>query len=59
MDLGMFDRFGPMNRAQLEEIIFDMNISDRDSGRYVILMHRKNFWANKWMQDPRKNFYRL
>jgi hypothetical protein len=22
-------------------------------------MHRNNFWTNKWMQEPRKNFYRL
>jgi hypothetical protein len=22
-------------------------------------MHRKNFWTNKWMQEPRNNFYRL
>jgi hypothetical protein len=57
----MFDRFGPSlkNRTQLEETRFDMNRSDRDSGRYVIPMHRKNFWTNKWMQDPRKNFCRL
>jgi hypothetical protein len=27
--------------------------------RYVISMHRKNFWTNKWMQKPRKNFCRL
>jgi hypothetical protein len=61
MDLGMFDRFGPSlkTRAQLEERRFDMNISDKDSGRYVIPMHRKNFWTNKWMQEPRKNFCRL
>jgi hypothetical protein len=22
-------------------------------------MHRENFWTNKWMQEPRKNFCRL
>ena len=22
-------------------------------------MHRNNFWTNKWMQEPRKNFCRL
>jgi hypothetical protein len=22
-------------------------------------MHRKNFWTNKWMQEPRKNICRL
>jgi hypothetical protein len=54
MDLGMFDKFCPdlKTRAQLEERIFDMIIFDR----YVIPMHRKNVWTNKWMQDPRKNF---
>jgi hypothetical protein len=54
MDLGMF--FPSLKtRAQLEEIIFDLNKFDRDSERYVIPMHRNNFWTNKWMQDPRKN----
>ena len=22
-------------------------------------MHRNNFWTNKWMQEPRRNFCRL
>jgi hypothetical protein len=22
-------------------------------------MHRKNFWTNKWMQEPRKNFFQV
>jgi hypothetical protein len=59
MDLGMFDRFCPSlkTRAQLEERRFDMNRPDRNSERYVIHMNRKNFWTNKWMQDPRKNFF--
>ena len=26
---------------------------------YVIPMHRNNFWTNKWMHEPRKNFCRL
>jgi hypothetical protein len=53
----MLDRFFPSlkTRAQLEERIYDMNRSDRNSERYVIPMHRKNIWTNKWMQDPRKN----
>jgi hypothetical protein len=57
MDLGMFDKHYPSlkSRAQLEEISFDMSISDRNNERYVIPMHRKNVWTNKWMQDPRKN----
>jgi hypothetical protein len=61
MDLGMFDRFCPSlkTRAQLEERRFDMNKSDRNNERYVIPMHRKNFWTNKWMQDPRKNFLQV
>ena len=54
MDLGMFDKLYPSlkTRALIDERKFDMNISDR----YVIPMHRKNVWTNKWMQDPRKNF---
>jgi hypothetical protein len=54
----MFDNFFPnlKTRAQLEEIRFDMNRSDNNE-RYVIPMHRKNFWTNKWMQDLRKNFF--
>jgi hypothetical protein len=61
MDLGVFDKFCPSlkTRAQLEERIFDMNRSDRNNERYVIPMHRKNVWTNKWMQDPRKNFFHL
>jgi hypothetical protein len=60
MNLGMFDRFCPSlkTRAQLEEIM-DLNKFDKDSERYVILMHRKNFWTNKWMQEPRKKFCKL
>jgi hypothetical protein len=55
----MFDKFCPSlkTRAQLEERIFDMSRSDKISERYDIPMHRKNFWTNKWMQDPRKIFF--
>jgi hypothetical protein len=58
MDLGMFDKFCPSlkSRAQLDERRFDMSRSDKNSERYVIPMHRKNVWTNKWMQDPRKKF---
>jgi hypothetical protein len=61
MDLGMFDKFCPSlkSRAQLDERRFDMSRSDKNNERYVIPMHRKNVWTNKWMQEPRKNFYRL
>jgi hypothetical protein len=61
MDLGMFDRFGPSlkTRAQLEERRNDMNRSDKNSEIYIIPMHRKNFWNNKWMHDPRKNFLQV
>ena len=54
----MFDRLCPSlkTRAQLEERRYDMNRFDKNSERYVIPMHRKNFWTNKWMQDPRNNF---
>jgi hypothetical protein len=36
-----------------------MNRSDRDNERYVIPMHRNNFWTDKWMQEPRKNVFIL
>ena len=57
MSLGMFDRFchSLKTRAQLEERFY-LNRFDSDSERYVIPMNRKNFWTNKWMQEPRKNF---
>jgi hypothetical protein len=44
------------SRALINEIKFDMNRSDKYNDRYVIPMHRKNVWTNKWMQDTRKNF---
>jgi hypothetical protein len=58
MNLGTLDRFCPSlkTRALLDKRKFDMNRSDRNSERYVIPMHRKNFWTNQWMQDPRKKF---
>jgi hypothetical protein len=60
MNLGMFDRSCPSlkTRARLEERV-DMNKFDRVSQRYVIPMHRNNFWTNKWMKDPRKNFLQV
>jgi hypothetical protein len=47
----MFDKFCPSlkTRAHLEERRFDMTRSDKNSERYVISMHRKNVWTNKWM----------
>jgi hypothetical protein len=61
MDLGMFDKFCPRlkSRAQLDERSFDMSRSDKNSERYIIPMHRKNVWTNKWMQDPRNNFLQV
>jgi hypothetical protein len=57
----MFDRFctSLKTRVQLEERRYDMNRSNRNSERYVIPMHRKNCWTNKWMQDPRNNFFQV
>ena len=54
----MLDRFCPSfkTRAFLDKRTFDMNRSDNNE-RYVIPMHRKNFWTNKWMQDLRKNYF--
>ena len=58
MNLGVFDRLCPSlkTRALIDERKFDMNKSNKHNDRYVIPMHRKNVWTNKWMQDPRKNF---
>jgi hypothetical protein len=57
----MFGRFFPSlkTREQFEERRYDMNRSDRNSERYVIPMHRKNLWTDKWIQDPRKNFLQI
>ena len=51
MDLGIFDRFCPSLKARvlIYERRFDMNRSDKNNERYVIPMHRKNVWTNKWM----------
>jgi hypothetical protein len=59
MDLGMLDRFYPRfkTRALIDERKFDMNRFDKYNDGYVIPMHRKNVWTNKWMQDPRKSFF--
>jgi hypothetical protein len=59
MDLGIFDRFGPSlkPRALIQERKFDMNRSNKYNDRYVIPMHRKNVWTNKWMQDPSVGHY--
>jgi hypothetical protein len=61
MDLGLFDRLCPSlkTRALIDEIRFDMSISDKNNERYVIPMHRKNVWTNKWMQDPRNNLLQV
>ena len=49
MNLGMSNIFCPSlkTKADLEESILDMSISYKNSERYVILVHRKNFWTNK------------
>jgi hypothetical protein len=54
MNLSMFNRFCPSlkARAQLKERV-DLSKFNRNEERYVIPMHRKNFWTNKWMQEPR------
>jgi hypothetical protein len=58
MNLGMFDRFCPSlkTRVLIDEIIFDMSRSDKNSEKYVIPMHKRDIWTNKCMQDPRSNF---
>jgi hypothetical protein len=50
MNLGMFDRFSPSlkARAQLQERV-DLDKFDKIKEKYVIPMHRENFWTNKCM----------
>jgi hypothetical protein len=57
----MFDKFCPSlkSRAQLEERRFDMSRSDRNNERYLIPLHRKNVWNDKWMHDPRNIFLQV
>ena len=61
MNLGISDRFCPSlkSRVLIDERRFDMNRSDQTSEIYVIPMHRKNVWTNKWMQDPIKNLLQV
>jgi hypothetical protein len=61
MDLGMFDKVFPSlkTRALIHERRFDVSRSNKNSERYVIPMHRKNVWTNKWMQDPRNNLLQV
>jgi hypothetical protein len=56
----MFNRVYPSLkvRAQLKESV-DLSKFNGNKERYVIHMHRKSFWTNKWMQEPGKNFCRL
>jgi hypothetical protein len=58
MNLSMFNRFCPSlkARAQLKERV-DLSKFNGNEERYVIPMHRKSFWTNKWMQEPRKFFF--
>jgi folate-dependent tRNA-U54 methylase TrmFO/GidA len=53
----MVDRFCPIlkTRALIDETIFDISRYDKNSERYVIPMHRENFWTKKWIHDPRNN----
>ena len=46
-------------RVLVDERRFDMSRSNKNSERYVIPMHRKNIWTNKWIQDPRKIFLQV
>jgi hypothetical protein len=61
MDLRMFKRVCPSLKARslIDERIFDMNRSNKNSEIYIIPMERKNVWTNKWMQDPRKNLFQV
>ena len=57
----MFDKISPSlkTKALIDERIFGLSRSYKNSERYVIPMHRENVWTNKWMQDPRKNFLQV
>jgi len=57
----MFNRVCPSlkTRVLIDERRFDMSRFDKNSEIYVIPMHRKNSWTNKWMQDPRNNFLQV
>jgi hypothetical protein len=57
----MVDRLCPVlkTRALIDELQFDISISDKNSEIYVIPMHRENGWTNNWMQDPRKNLLQV
>ena len=58
MDPAILDIFRPSfkTRSLIDERKFGMNRFDKYNDRYLIPMHRKNVWTNKWMQDPRKKF---
>jgi hypothetical protein len=53
MNLGTLDRCCPSLKTRA---LLDKRKFDRNSEIYVIPMHRKNFWTNQWMQDPRNKF---
>jgi hypothetical protein len=57
----MFNRVCPSLKTGvlIDERRFDMSRSNKNSERYVITMHRKNVWTNKWMQDLRKNLLQV
>jgi hypothetical protein len=46
------------SRAQLKERL-DLSKFNENEEIFVIHMHRKRFWTNKWMQEPRIVFCRL
>jgi hypothetical protein len=60
MNLSVFNIFYPslLARSHLKEI-FDRSKVNRNEERYVIPMHRKSFWTNKWVHEPRKMFCRV
>jgi hypothetical protein len=60
MNLIMFNRLCPSlkARAQLKERV-DLSKFNGNEEIYVIPMHRKSFWTNKWMHEPRIVFCRL
>ena len=60
MNLSMFNRLCPSLkvRGKLKERV-DLSKFNGNEKRYGIPMHRKIFWTNKWMHEPRKIFCTL
>jgi hypothetical protein len=59
MNLSMFNRLCTSLKVRVQLKGVDLSKFNGNEERYVIPMHTKSFWTNKWMQEPRKKFCRL